>query len=164
MLAILIAFAALALILPLARRVLGRNVFLVAALVPTAAFVHTLTQSSAVADGGQVVEVVPWVPQLDLAVAARLDTLSWVLALVVTGVGALVLLYCARYFTDAEEGLGRFAAVLLGFAGAMYGLVVADDVYLLFIFWEATSVLSYLLIGHYAGRKASRGAALQRGS
>jgi multicomponent Na+:H+ antiporter subunit A len=161
MLAILIAFAALALILPLARRVLGRNVFLVAALVPTAAFVHTLTQSSAVADGGQVVEVVPWVPQLDLAVAARLDTLSWVLALVVTGVGALVLLYCARYFTDAEEGLGRFAAVLLGFAGAMYGLVVADDVYLLFIFWEATSVLSYLLIGHYAGRKASRGAALQ---
>jgi len=161
MLAILIAFAALALILPLVRRLIGRRVFLVAALVPTAAFVYTLAMSGSVLDGGQVVEVVPWVPQLDLAIAVRLDTLSWVLALVVTGVGALVLLYCARYFSDFEEGLGRFAAVLLAFAGAMYGLVVADDVYLLFIFWEATSVLSYLLIGHYTGRKASRGAALQ---
>ena len=161
MLAILIAFAALALILPLVRRLIGRRVFLVAALVPTAAFVYTLALSGAVVDGGQVVEVVPWVPQLDLAIAVRLDTLSWVLALVVTGVGALVLLYCARYFDDEEEGLGRFAAVLLAFAGAMYGLVVADDVYLLFIFWEATSVLSYLLIGHATGRKASRGAALQ---
>jgi multicomponent Na+:H+ antiporter subunit A len=161
MIAILIAFAAVALILPLVRRFTGRLVFLVAALVPTAAFVYTLTQSSAVLDGGQLVEVVPWVPQLDLAIAVRVDTLSWVLALVVTGVGALVLLYCARYFSDSEEGLGRFAAVLLAFAGAMYGLVVADDVFLLFIFWEATSVLSYLLIGHYTGRKASRGAALQ---
>ena len=161
MLAILVAFAALALILPLVRRVIGRRVFLVAALVPTAAFVYTLTLSSSMLDGGHVVEVLQWVPQLDLAVAVRLDTLSWVLALVVTGVGALVLLYCARYFRDAEEGLGRFAAVLLAFAGAMYGLVVADDVYLLFIFWEATSVLSYLLIGHYTSRKASRGAALQ---
>ena len=161
MLAILIAFAALALVLPLVRRLIGRRVFLVAALVPTAAFVYTLALSGEVLDGGQVVEVVPWVPQLDLAVAVRLDTLSWVLALVVTGVGALVLLYCARYFGNSEEGLGRFAAVLLAFAGAMYGLVVADDVYLLFIFWEATSVLSYLLIGHYTGRKASRGAALQ---
>ena len=161
MLAILIAFAALALILPLVRRLIGRRVFLVAALVPTAAFVYTLAMSGAVLDGGQVAEVVPWVPQLDLALAVRLDTLSWVLALVVTGVGALVLVYCARYFGDNEDGLGRFAAVLLAFAGAMYGLVVADDVYLLFIFWEATSVLSYLLIGHYTGRKASRGAALQ---
>ncbi|GAB2451460.1 multicomponent Na+:H+ antiporter subunit A [Conyzicola lurida] len=161
MIAILIAFAAVALILPLVRRFTGRLVFLVAALVPTAAFVFTLTQSSAMLDGGQQVEVVPWVPQLDLAIAVRLDTLSWVLALVVTGVGALVLLYCARYFSDSEEGLGRFASVLLAFAGAMYGLVVADDVFLLFIFWEATSVLSYLLIGHYTGRKASRGAALQ---
>jgi multicomponent Na+:H+ antiporter subunit A len=161
MLAILVAFAAVALILPLVRRLIGRGAFLVAALVPTAAFVHTLAMAPAVTGGGQVVEVVPWVPQLDLAVAVRLDTLSWVLALVVTGVGALVLLYCARYFSDSEEGLGRFAAVLTAFAGAMYGLVVADDVYLLFIFWEATSVLSYLLIGHYTGRKASRGAALQ---
>jgi multicomponent Na+:H+ antiporter subunit A len=161
MLAILIAFGAISLVLPSVSRILGRRVFLVAAVVPTVAFVHALLLSSAVLDGGQVAEVVPWIPQLGLAVAVRLDTLSWVLALVVAGVGALVLVYCWRYFADDEDHLGRFAATLLAFAGAMYGLVVADDVYLLFIFWEATSVLSYLLIGHYTGRKASRGAALQ---
>ncbi|HEU4849135.1 MAG TPA: Na+/H+ antiporter subunit A, partial [Terrimesophilobacter sp.] len=105
--------------------------------------------------------VIPWIPQLAVSLAVRVDTLSWLLALVVTGIGALVLLYCAWYFTDAEEGLGRFAAVLLAFTGAMYGLVISDDVFLLFVFWEATSVFSYLLIGHYTGRRASRGAALQ---
>jgi multicomponent Na+:H+ antiporter subunit A len=161
MLAILVAFGATALVLPSVSRILGRRVFLVAAVVPTAAFVHALALSATVADGGQTAEVVPWIPQLGLSIAVRLDTLSWVLALVVAGVGALVLLYCWRYFDDDEADLGRFAAILLAFAGAMYGLVVADDVYLLFIFWEATSVLSYLLIGHYTGRKASRGAALQ---
>ena len=60
-----------------------------------------------------------------------------------------------------NPALGRFAALLLAFAGVMYGLVTSDDVFLLFMFWEATSVLSYLLIGHYTGRKESRGAALQ---
>jgi multicomponent Na+:H+ antiporter subunit A len=76
-------------------------------------------------------------------------------------VGLLVLTYCARYFDKSEEGLGRFAGILLAFAGSMYGLVLADDVFLLFVFWEATTVFSYLLIGHYTSRKASRGAALQ---
>ena len=72
-----------------------------------------------------------------------------------------MLLYCTRYFSDDEPALGRFAALLLAFAGVMFGLVTADDVFILFTFWEATSVLSYLLIGHYTGRKESRGAALQ---
>ena len=102
-----------------------------------------------------------WIEQLQLSLDLRMDALSWVLALIVTGVGSLVLLYCASYFRDDEPGLGRFAAVLLAFAGTMYGLVLADDVYLLFVLWEATSVFSYLLIGHYTHRKASRGAALQ---
>jgi len=161
MLAILVAFGAISLALPLVSRLVGRRVFLVAAIVPTIAFVYTLFQWPAIADGGSVSEVVPWVPQLSLALAVRVDALSWILALVVTGVGALVLVYCNQYFGDSEERLGGFAATLLAFAGAMYGLVTADDVYLLFVFWEATSVLSYLLIGHYSGRKASRGAALQ---
>ncbi|HAQ9640110.1 TPA: Na+/H+ antiporter subunit A, partial [Enterococcus faecium] len=91
----------------------------------------------------------------------RMDVLAWVLALVVTGVGGLVLVYCARYFERDEAGRARFAAVLVAFAGAMYGLVTSDDVFVLFVFWEATSVFSYLLIGHYTAKQASRGAALQ---
>src|SRR5690606_28473624 len=73
----------------------------------------------------------------------------------------LVFVYCTAYFRPGDAGVGRFAGILLAFAGSMYGLVLADDVFLLFVFWEATSVLSYLLIGHARGRAASRIAALQ---
>ncbi|MFM2354199.1 MAG: hypothetical protein RLZZ608_1605, partial [Actinomycetota bacterium] len=156
------AVAALALV-PLARVLRGR-VFWVAALVPLGAFAHTLVQAplALASDAAQhPVERFMWIEQLQLSLDVRMDPLSWMLALIVTGVGSLVLLYCASYFRDDEPGLGRFAAVLLAFAGAMYGLVLADDVYLLFVLWEATSIFSYLLIGHYTHRKASRGAALQ---
>jgi multicomponent Na+:H+ antiporter subunit A len=164
MLIVLAVFAASALaILALAGR-LGRRTFAVAALVPLGAFAHTLLQSPAVLSGDVArlpVERWTWIAELSLTLDVRMDTLAWVLALVITGVGSLVLLYCAAYFRDDEPGLGRFAAVMLAFAGAMYGLVIADDVYLLFVLWEATSVFSYLLIGHYTHRRASRGAALQ---
>lgn len=161
MLALLAAFALVPLVVPTLGKVLGVRVFPLVAVVPAAAFVVTLTQTPAVLSGNTPVEYVPWIPQLQLDVTLRLDTLSWLLALIVTGVGALVILYCAKYFTNAEEGLGRFAAVLLAFSGGMYGLVIADNVYLLFTFWEATTVFSYLLIAHYTNRLASRGAALQ---
>ena len=161
MLALLAVFALVALVVPALTRALGVRVFPLIALVPAAAFVYTLTQTPQVMAGAAPVETVMWISQLQLELSVRVDTLSWLLALIVTGVGALVILYCAKYFTNAEDGLGRFASVLLAFTGVMYGLVIADNVYLLFIFWEATSVFSYLLIGHYTGRTASRGAAMQ---
>jgi multicomponent Na+:H+ antiporter subunit A len=83
------------------------------------------------------------------------------MTLIVTGVGALVLLYCRWYFDGKKDGLGLFNAVLLAFAGAMYGLVLTDDIVVLVMFWELTSVLSYLLIGFYHTRGVSRRAALQ---
>ncbi len=144
-------------------RHIGSRVFYLASAVALAAFIHALTLSPAVLAGGDAVPVerVPWIPQLQLTLDLRMDTLSWLLTLIVTGIGALVLLYCASYFRRGDPTVGRFAAVLLAFVGAMYGLVIADDVYLLFVMWEATSVFSYLLIGHYTGRRASRGAALE---
>ncbi|HEV7949229.1 MAG TPA: Na+/H+ antiporter subunit A [Glaciihabitans sp.] len=161
MIALLAVFAAGAILLhPLATR-LGRKVFFIGALVPLAAFIYTLAQGPRILSGEIVTETYSWVSELGLSLSMHLDVLSWVMSLIVTGVGTLVLLYCTRYFHSDEEDLGRFAATLLAFAGAMYGLVLADDVYLLFVFWEATSVLSYLLIGHYTEKKASRGAALQ---
>ena len=83
------------------------------------------------------------------------------MTLIVGGVGALVLVYCSAYFKTSARGLGRFGGVFVAFAGAMLGLVTADDMLLLFVFWELTTVTSYLLIGHYAERKASRRAAMQ---
>lgn len=155
------AFAGLALLMPLLTRHLGTRAFLVGALVPTAAFAYTLSLGPSIIGGMTALEYASWVPELGLDLSLRMDTLAWMMALIVSGVGALVMLYCVRYFDDAEPALGRFAAVFLAFAGSMFGLVLADDVYLLFVFWEATSVFSYLLIGHRTASKASRGAALE---
>ncbi|MFD3448588.1 Na+/H+ antiporter subunit A [Microbacteriaceae bacterium 4G12] len=161
MLVLLAAFGAMAVLLPFVARRLGLWIFPLAAVVPAIAFVHTIALGPEVLGGGEPRETLPWIPDLGIALDLRMDVLSWLLTLLVTGVGALVLLYCGRYFGRGEEGLGRFAAELLAFAGVMYGLVLADDVFVLYVFWEATSVFSYLLIGHYTGKSASRGAALQ---
>ena len=104
-------------------------------------------------------ETTPWVPALDLTITLRLDALALTLAALVTGVGALVLVYCARYFEPDDEGIGRFAGQLTAFAGSMLGLVLADDLLLLYVFWELTTVFSYLLIGGSGARLAARRAA-----
>lgn len=146
---------------PALARVLGRRVFLLLALAPASAAVWALSHTQAVMAGDGPVEVVEWVPQLGMELAFRLDTLSWLMVLLVGGVGALVLVYCSAYFSSSASGLGRFGGVLVAFAGSMLGVVTTDDMLLLYVFWELTTVFSYLLIGHYADRKASRRAAMQ---
>ena len=103
----------------------------------------------------------PWIPTLGVDLAYRIGTLQWVLALLVTGVGALVLVYCRWYFSGRRRRRPGPAALLVAFAGAMLGLVTADDLLLLYVFWELTTVFSYLLIGHDPTRGANRRAALQ---
>ena len=109
------------------------------------------------------VESFLWVPPLELSLTFRMDTLAWLMTLIVSAVGALVLLYCAHYFEDRErsKGLGLFAGSLTAFAGAMLGLVTTDDLLLLYVFWELTTILSYLLIGYVMTSKASVAAAKQ---
>ncbi|MBC7292175.1 MAG: Na+/H+ antiporter subunit A, partial [Actinotalea sp.] len=161
MLLLLTVHLLVALAAPLLVSWLGRRAFLVLALAPASAAVWALTQTQAVLDGDGPVEVVTWVPALSLELAFRLDTLGWLMTLLVGGVGALVLVYCAAYFSASASGLGRFGGVLVAFAGAMLGLVTTDDLLLLYVFWELTTVFSYLLIGHYSDRKSSRRAAMQ---
>jgi len=158
----LIAVHALAAVLapPLVRK-LGRSAFLVLALAPASAFGWALAQTSRVIDGHPVEQVTRWVPEYGVSLAFRLDPLSLVLLYLAGGIGALVLVYCARYFDSDEPGLGLFACSLTGFAGAMIGLVLADDLILLFVFWELTTILSFLLIGHYADRPTARRSALR---
>jgi multicomponent Na+:H+ antiporter subunit A len=150
-----------ALLAPTLHRALGRRVFLGLALVPAATFVWILTRLPTVLAGTPVTEGFTWIPALGVDVAVRLDPLSATLSLLVTGVGTLVIGYCARYFTPSSRGLGRFAAVLVGFAGAMLALVWADDVVVLYVCWELTTIFSFLLVGHDAHKRASRAAAMQ---
>jgi len=152
---------AAALVAPALFRLWGRKAFWALALAPASAAVWALTWTSEVQAGRGPSQVVEWIPALGLELSFRLDTLSWLMTLVVGGVGALVLVYCAAYFSPTASGLGRFGGVFTAFAGSMLGLVTADDMLLMFVFWELTTVTSYLLIGHYADRKASRRAAMQ---
>ncbi|MGW8567112.1 Na+/H+ antiporter subunit A [Isoptericola sp. NPDC055881] len=161
MLPVLLFTFLLALAAPALVAWLGRRAFWVLALGPASAAAYALAMTPRVTAGDFPTTQVPWVPGLNLSITLQLDTLAWFMLLVVGGVGALVLLYCSAYFARDALGLGRFAAVLTAFAAAMVGLVVADDLLLLFVFWELTTVFSYLLIGHYADRKASRRAAMQ---
>lgn len=146
---------------PVLLHVLGRRAFLLLALAPASAAVWALTLTGEVMAGDGPVQVVAWVPGLGLDLAFRLDSLSWLMVLLVGGVGAAVLVYSSAYFSARAGGLGRFGGVLVAFAGAMLGLVTTDDLLLLYVFWELTTVFSYLLIGHYADRKASRRGAMQ---
>jgi multicomponent Na+:H+ antiporter subunit A len=146
---------------PVAVRLWGRSAFVALAIVPGASFAWVIAQLSTVLAGGAVQETVPWIPALDLELAFRLDALALLFAGLVTGVGALVLLYCARYFEPGDDGMGRFAGQLTAFAGAMLGLVVADDLLLLYVFWELTTIFSYLLIGGAGTRVPARRAAGQ---
>ncbi|TFV90477.1 Na+/H+ antiporter subunit A [Blastococcus sp. CT_GayMR16] len=150
-----------ALLGPVLVRWWGRQAFLVLALVPAIAFGWMLAQLATVTGGGEVRETTAWVPTLDLQISLRLDALSLTLGLLVTGVGALVLVYCARYFEPGDDGTGRFAGTLTAFAGSMLGLVLADDLLLLYVFWELTTVFSFLLIGGGGTRLAARRAASQ---
>src|SRR5690606_39172690 len=140
---------------------IGARAFFVSAIVPAAAFVHAVVLTPSVMAGDIPFEAYRWIRPLGIELSVRMDTLGRVRALVVTGGGARVMLYCRWYFRDKTENLGQFSAVLLAFAGAMYGLVLTDDLVVLVMFWEVTSVLSYLLIGYYHRRAASRRAALQ---
>ncbi|MET4134594.1 Na+/H+ antiporter subunit A [Pseudarthrobacter sp. PvP090] len=164
MITVLAVHFAVAAVAPFLFRKFGRNSFYALAAVPAGSFVWLLLQHGAVysvGTGTAPAEVLPWIPELNIELAFRMDALAWVMSLLVLGVGALVLVYCARYFKDKDDYLGGFGAQLLAFAGVMFGLVTADDLLLMFIFWELTTVLSYLLIGFARTRLSARRSALQ---
>jgi multicomponent Na+:H+ antiporter subunit A len=118
------------------------------------------TRAGGVIEGETVVESTPWVAGLGLGFDFRLDAFALLMVGLVSGIGVLIFLYAAAYFSDKPQ-LNRFAASLVAFAGSMLGLVLADNVLLLFVFWELTSITSYLLIGFEDTKPEARAAALQ---
>jgi multicomponent Na+:H+ antiporter subunit A len=146
---------------PYVLRRLGPRGFLLLAIAPAASLAWMVAQAGRVADGETLQARFRWVPTLDLEIAFAMGSLGWVLSLLVTGIGALVLAYCAWYFTDGDPGVPAFGAHFLAFAGAMLGLVLSGDLLLLYVFWELTTVFSFLLIGHDPADRSSRSAAMQ---
>ncbi len=163
MLAILLAHAVAAAVAPLLVYRWGRLAFYPLAFVPAASLIWVALNWPG--SGHAATVNVRWAPTLSLNVTLRFDSLSAIMAVLVLAIGALVLFYCAHYFhhhdDHREQRLPSFAAELVAFAGAMFGLVVSDNMLMLYVFWELTTVLSFLLVGHYAERATSRRAAMQ---
>lgn len=109
---------------------------------------------------GEVTLALPWAPVLGLELSFTLDGLSRLFSLAISGIGALILLYAGDYL-GAHAARGRFLALLLAFSAAMQGLVLAGNTVTLFLFWEMTSVTSFLLIGFERQARDSRRAAIQ---
>jgi multicomponent K+:H+ antiporter subunit A len=105
---------------------------------------------------GEVVsERFTWLPQFGLDLVWRMDGLAWLFTIMVLGIGLLVLLY-ARYYMSRRDPVARFFAYMLAFMGAMLGVVLSGNLIQLVVFWELTSLTSFLLIGYWQERNDAR--------
>lgn len=159
-LALLGVHAALAGAAPLLARRLGRGVFLACGLAPLATVVAATARAPAILAGRPVVESLAWAPSVGVAIDLRVDGFALLMIALVSGIGTLIFGYAARYFGPRSD-LGPFAGILLAFSGAMLGLVLADNLLLLYVCWELTSITSYILIGFENEKGSARAAALQ---
>ena len=149
----------LSLAAPLIARV-GRWRGWVFALLPLALTVYFLTFAPAITDGETITTTFDWVPSLGVQLSFALDGLSWVFALIVTGIGFAIFVYAGAYFGE-DPLVGRFYAYILMFMASMLGVVLSNNLVTLFVFWELTSFSSYLLIGFKHKEDEARKAALQ---
>ena len=145
---------------PLLVRGAGRAAGWVLALGPVGLCAWFASYVPAVRAGAVIRDTTTWVPSLDVGASFVLDGLSLLFVLLITGLGALITIYAGRYLENHRD-LGRFFLTFLAFMSAMLGLVLADNLLLLFIFWEATSLCSYLLVGFKHEAEGSRTSALQ---
>ena len=102
------------------------------------------------------IESIPWINSLGIEFTLYLDSLSLLFAILITGIGSLVILYSIFYLSKEREKLKNFYAYLMLFMGAMLGSVLSDNLLVLYTFWELTSVSSFLLIAFWYQRQRSR--------
>lgn len=124
-------------------------------IVPAIALLLTLMQLPALLDGEALRVSVTWLPELGLELAFRLDGLSLLFNLLILGIGLLILLY-AHFYLAKDEPYGRFYAFLILFMASMVGISMSDNLILLWLFWELTSLSSFLLIGFWSYRGDAR--------
>ncbi|MCF4008503.1 monovalent cation/H+ antiporter subunit A [Rheinheimera sp. UJ63] len=128
---------------------------LLTALPPALAFILLLSQTSAVFAGETLRFSLAWVPVLGLDVALRLDGLAYLFSLLILGIGLLIILY-ARFYLSAADSMPRFYTFLMFFMTAMLGIVLSNNVLQLWLFWELTSISSFLLISFWWHKSEAR--------
>lgn len=144
-----------------------RSCSLATAILPALALLLTLSQVPGLVDGETLRFSLAWMPSLRLDLALRLDGLSLLFNLLIMGIGLLILLY-AHFYLEAHEAFGRFYAYLILFMASMVGIAMSDNLILLWLFWELTSLSSFLLIGFWShdseARKGARMALIVTGA
>ncbi|MEH6989089.1 Na+/H+ antiporter subunit A [Cytobacillus firmus] len=124
--------------------------------VPSVIFLYFLRCIPVISNGETIFISVPWIPSYGINYTTYIDGLSLVFGLVITGIGSLVVLYSIYYMSKLKETLHNFYVYLLLFMGAMLGLVFSDNILVLYVFWELTSISSFLLIAYWYQREKSR--------
>lgn len=124
--------------------------------IPIIIFLYIFRFLFVVERGETVTETFHWIPSLQLNYTVYIDGLSLLFALLISGIGVLVILYSIFYLSKVREALHNFYIYLLMFMWAMLGLVFSDNVFILYLFWELTSVSSFLLIAFWYQREGSR--------
>ncbi|MFT4245931.1 MAG: Na+/H+ antiporter subunit A [Micrococcaceae bacterium] len=139
---------------------IGRKSFLVAALLLAVIGGIFVSQENRVTTDTWRESLV-WIPQIGLNFDFRIDMLSFVMSLIALFIGSLVMAFSYTYFADSKKPLGSVGGQLLAFAGAMLGLVTTDNLILLFVFWELTTILSYMLIAFDREKVSARQASMK---
>lgn len=125
-------------------------------ILPVLLFIYFLPMIRMTQSGETLRSVFEWIPSLGINFTVYIDGLGLLFALLITGIGSLVTLYSIFYLSKEKEQLGPFYVYLLMFMGAMLGVVLVDNVMVLYMFWELTSLSSFLLIGYWYKREKSR--------
>jgi len=129
-------------------------------VVPLLLFLYLLTYLPAVYQGTKsILFKNEWIPSLGISLDFKIDGLSMLFGLMITGIGTLIYLYAAEYL-KRDENIHRFYCYLTLFMGAMLGVVLSDNLITLFVFWELTSISSFFLIGYNTDQEASRKSAM----
>ncbi len=134
---------------------IGRNPSAWGAAAVLGALALLLLCAASVFDGQTLLAGWDWQPHIGLRFSLRLDRLAFLFCLLILGIGLLVVLYASYYLSDGDP-IGRFLAFLLLFAGAMLGVVLSENILLMVVFWELTSLSSFLLIGYWRHRSDAR--------
>lgn len=155
---ILSGFFVACLLLPAGKLIKERLSYLLS-LLPLSLFIYFALYIPQIMSGKVLLESAEWIPSLGVNASFRLDGLSLLFSLLITGIGFLVFLYSAAYLKE-HKYLDRFFAYLCIFMSAMLGMVLSDNILLLFVFWELTSISSFFLIGFNNSSKESRKSAI----
>ncbi|ENW26295.1 MULTISPECIES: monovalent cation/H+ antiporter subunit A [Acinetobacter] len=126
--------------------------------VSLSSFLLLLSQAPAIFDGAVIIQTWSWLPQLGIDFSFRLDSLALLFALLISGIGTLIYIY-AYYYLNPKNSLSKLYFLLMLFMAAMLGISLSNNLLILLVFWELTSISSFLLVGYWSNYEAA-----QRGS